>query len=666
MGWDIDSRLALVPGLEGCPSLAELLKDLVRERPQLQIYLLLWDFSSIYLFGREAFQTIKLGMGTDSRIHFHFDDQHPISASHHQKVVVLDDTLAYCGGIDLTGNRWDTASHLPDDPLRVNPAGESYAPFHDVQVAVTGAPAAWLGKLCRERWRRATGTRLPRPPRRRGQHVFDLGADSLRQATVGISRTLPSFKGQPEVREVERLFGDLIDSAKQSIYIENQYFTSSLVCRKLSESLQRPDGPEIVMVLPKLQDSWLAKVTMGLLSMRCILNLSASDHHGRFKAYYPEDARLPEGKYINVHSKVMIVDGLYARVGSANMNNRSMGLDTECDITVDGTNRPDIQAGVQRFLHRLLADHTGRSVDEVATILMSHGSLRDAIAALGVGSSQTLEEYLYPEKISSVEALVGDLEVVDMDQAVKLEKTLDEFVYSDGRLKLPERVPIGYFLTFVLSLTLAGVLAIAPDLTEFRNVVEGLLGFTPADSLEAGIVVILAFVVGGLAFIPFNLMVVATATALPAGKAFVFAMLGGMASAFVGYALGRLLGGIRGWPGLKRIFASYSRIIGETAQRQSTMSMFLVRFFPFAPFSLMNIIAGVMQLRPRPYAIGTLLGLLPGTLSLVLFQRTLLGVIREPNIGSFVIFVVVTLIVTQVFSFLSRRFGSRPERARYA
>ncbi len=38
-----------------------------------------------------------------------------------------------------------------------------------------------------------------------------------------------------------------------------------------------------------------------------------------------------------VHSKVMIVDDGFLRVGSANLNNRSMGADTECDLAFEAS-----------------------------------------------------------------------------------------------------------------------------------------------------------------------------------------------------------------------------------------------------------------------------------------------------------------------------------------
>src|SRR3569832_2150888 len=88
-----------------------------------------------------------------------------MGGSHHQKVVVIDDQLAFAGGLDLTLGRWDTPDHVPDDPRRIELNPAPARPYHDVQVAVSGAAARALGELARERWRCATGKKLRAPTR---------------------------------------------------------------------------------------------------------------------------------------------------------------------------------------------------------------------------------------------------------------------------------------------------------------------------------------------------------------------------------------------------------------------------------------------------------------------------------------------------------------------
>ena len=89
----------------------------------------------------------------------------------HQKIVVVDDAVAFSGGLDLTTRRWDTRAHRLDDPGRVDLAGVPYAPFHDVQAIVDGKAAAALAELARVRWAHGACARAPpiRPVGDRGR-----------------------------------------------------------------------------------------------------------------------------------------------------------------------------------------------------------------------------------------------------------------------------------------------------------------------------------------------------------------------------------------------------------------------------------------------------------------------------------------------------------------
>src|SRR4051812_9424436 len=167
VGWDVDTRVRLVaedPARDGFPStLLAFLDAVLAQRPELHVHVLAWDFSMIYTFEREMLSSYKFGWRGHGRLHFTLDGDHPQWASHHQKIVVVDDRVAFAGGLDLTIRRWDTSEHAGHDRRRVDPRGEPYAPVHDVQMMVDGEAAAALGALCRERWQRATGEVLPGP-----------------------------------------------------------------------------------------------------------------------------------------------------------------------------------------------------------------------------------------------------------------------------------------------------------------------------------------------------------------------------------------------------------------------------------------------------------------------------------------------------------------------
>src|SRR3954452_12643417 len=116
IGWDLDSRTRLVgencaPDDDWPETLREFLSRLVRERRGLTVYLLAWDFAVLYALEREPFPSLTLGWNTPSRVRFRLDNVLPVGASHHQKIIVVDDALAFSGGLDLTIRRWDTSRH---------------------------------------------------------------------------------------------------------------------------------------------------------------------------------------------------------------------------------------------------------------------------------------------------------------------------------------------------------------------------------------------------------------------------------------------------------------------------------------------------------------------------------------------------------------------------
>ena len=165
LGWDITAHIDLHPGLvapDAPTRLDKLLVHIARRRPALRCYLLTWDYGALYTLERDPLTRWRLGWRMPRGIRLGFDDHHPVGGSHHQKIVVVDDQLAFCGGIDLTAHRWDTCAHRPEEPARVTPLGAAYGPYHEVHAMVTGPAAASLGELARDRWR-ALGTK-PLPP----------------------------------------------------------------------------------------------------------------------------------------------------------------------------------------------------------------------------------------------------------------------------------------------------------------------------------------------------------------------------------------------------------------------------------------------------------------------------------------------------------------------
>ncbi|MGH9321386.1 MAG: VTT domain-containing protein, partial [Vicinamibacteria bacterium] len=301
LGWDTDSKIPLRREA-GAPGLESFLRTKLEENPELRVHVLSWDFAMVYAFERELAPLFRLSWSSHERLHYHLDGHHPVGACQHQKVVVIDDSVAFAGGFDLTKSRWDTTEHRVDEPGRSTPDGSPYPPFHDVQMAVDGDAARTLGDLARERWHRATGERIE-PERDTDSDPWPGGLEAdAENAVVGIARTLPPYDSTDPVREVERLHLDAIAAARDSIYIESQYFTSMTIAEALCARLEEAEGPEVVAVVPGECPGWLEETTMGVLRNQCLLRLLNADRYGRFRVYHPVVGDVP----IFVHSKVMV------------------------------------------------------------------------------------------------------------------------------------------------------------------------------------------------------------------------------------------------------------------------------------------------------------------------------------------------------------------------
>jgi len=151
-----------------------------------------------------------------------------------------------------------------------------------------------------------------------------------------------------------------------------------LITEALAARLAEPDGPEVVLVSTGRAPSWFDHLTMDRARGAMIWRLRAADVFGRFRAFWPATAR---GDTVIVHSKTSVFDDRLARVGSANLNNRSGGFDTECELAVEGHDEPARRA-IEAFRDRLVGHFMGHTGDAVAKARADYGGLVGAIEAL--------------------------------------------------------------------------------------------------------------------------------------------------------------------------------------------------------------------------------------------------------------------------------------------
>jgi phospholipase D1/2 len=637
VGWDVDSRVEIVAdpgraadGEDTLPRpLGDLLNALARRRRGLRVELLEWDFPMLYAPDRQVLPVYALGWQTHRRVSFCLAGDHPVGASHHQKLVVVDDAVAYVGGIDLTSCRWDTSAHTPDDPRRRTADDTDYPPFHDVQVVLDGAAARALGELVRTRWQRATRRSQCPPPRASADppvapwpaHV----APDFEQVDVAIARTEAAHAGRPQVEEVRQLLVDAIGAARRWLYIENQYFSSSVIADVVAERLQAEQGPEIVVVTRRRAGGWLEEATMSVLRARVLERLRGYDRHGRLRVYYPDAQGLDEVSIV-VHSKLLVADDRLLIVGSANLNNRSLVLDTECCVALEAGEGESAaaSAAIARVRDRLLAEHLGVEADAVAAALRRSGSLVETVEALR-GGARTLVplDAAVPEEL---DGLVPEAALVDPEAPVSLDRLADELVPHQGRPTLRRQAALlAGFVLFAAAVAAAWRWSPLSEIADARSLADFAGEF--AGSPLAPLWVLAAYLVAGLAAVPITLMIVVTALVFGAWIAFGYAMVGSLCAAAltfgIGHALGRDLVGRIGGEGLNRL----NRRLG----RRGLLAVVTVRILPLAPFTVVNLAAGASHIRLRDFLLGTALGMLPGILAITVFSDRLLAVLREPS-----------------------------------
>ncbi len=657
LGWDIHSKLQLVRGEEddGLPVELGALLDYVASNQSVDVYLLSWDFAMIYLLERESFPSYTFEHKTHSRVRFELDAAHPQGASQHQKLVVVDDSVAFCGGIDLSQWRWDSSEHRPDDERRVDPAGNAYQPFHDLQMAVDGDAAAALAALARERWRRATGEELaPVPTEKRGKPWPPSLTPAVRDVPVAIARTEPAHDGRDGVQEVQQLYLDIIAAATRYIYIENQYLTARSVAGALADRLRRDDAPEVVIVMPEKTGGWLEQQTMDVVRGRVVKQLVEADTGHRLRLYYPQ-VSASGGVSTMVHAKLMIADDLWLVLGSANLSNRSMALDSESNLALQAQPESDTARALRQLLAELLAQHLACEPAEVARVLQRERSLIDAIEELREGE-HTLQ-LLDAEVDPTVDELVPDSALVDPEKPLDAELFVSSFVPEDYRPHSARRIVLAV-ITLAALLGLAAAWRWTPlgEMLDLNQLVERAreLNAQPA----APLLIMLLFGFAVALAIPLTLLVVAAVLAFGATSGFLYSIVGAELGALISYGMGHMAGRDL----LRRYAGRTLNAVSRRLSRRGVLAIFTLRIVPVAPYAVINLVAGASHISLRDFALGTLLGLVPGLAAIALFADGVVQALREPGQGS-ITWVVGLLLILGVAGFGLRKLLQRRQGA---
>ncbi len=627
VGWDIDSRVRLVGDSgtvdDGAPEeLKALLAFVVQRRPELSVHVLLWDYSIVYALDREPLPGLNLGWSTPRQIEICLDDVLPLGSCHHQKIVVVDDAVAFCGGLDLAVGRWDTTEHRPRHPDRCAPDGEPCPPFHDLQMVIDGAAAAALAELVRARWLEAACRQaLPFEPT--GDPWPDAVRPDLTDVEIGIARTIPTMSGRPGVHEIKALYCRAVAAAERFIYIENQYLTADCVAEALVRRMTENPQLQVIVVGPKQPAGWLEARSMGAGRERFVRRLEEAGVIDRFRLLYPVVVDGGDETPVMVHAKVLTVDDGLLMIGSANLNNRSMGTDTECNLVVEAASAAESEA-IAGLRDRLLAEHLDATPEAVKACFAEQPSPFDALDQL-IGSGRRL-------------AVIKDHAPWDDDLAHSLREVADperpidhEDLVGDMFEPEPERSPrkpvVKFGLAAVVLLGLPLSWQVTPlaewvDPSRLEPLVEGF-----ARCAWAPLIALVAYVAGGLVMFPVTVLIALTAMALGPLTGFLYAAIGSVVSAAVAYQIGA----IAGRRGLRRLVGRRLNKVSRAMGKRGIFSIVALRLVPMAPFTVVNLISGASHIRFGDYMLGTLIGMAPGIAVMTALGDRLRQVLNNPS-----------------------------------
>ena len=236
LGWGFDPRTRLTPDAQGhehgSDEIGVLLPRLAAIRPELDIRVLIWKSALPVSISQHFFPHRARWWFAGTRVKFELDATVPFGACHHQKVLVIDDAIAFCGGGDFGVDRWDSTRHLDLDLRRSMPGGARHAPRHEVMMLMDGDAALALGDLVRQRWADA-GLKAPSPVEavdrdlERHDPWPSVVAPHWRDVPIAIARTEPAWRRNAEVREIEALHLDNIRRARRDILSQTQQCTQS-------------------------------------------------------------------------------------------------------------------------------------------------------------------------------------------------------------------------------------------------------------------------------------------------------------------------------------------------------------------------------------------------------------------------------------------------------
>ncbi|MFL5909085.1 MAG: phospholipase D-like domain-containing protein [Gaiellaceae bacterium] len=339
-GWHVTPSFALTRG-ERPQVVRELLAEAAERVP---VRVLLWAGApALFKPTRSEVREQQRKLVTGTRIRAELDQRERMMHCHHEKLVIVDDEIAFVGGIDMTsmaGDRYDSSAHPAEGRLG----------WHDVSSRLRGPAVGDVAAHFAARWTEVAGEPIEAGPPPEAAGSSDV------QVVRTVPETVYEFLPRGDFRILESYLRAL-RSAERLVYLENQFLWSPEVVSVLADKLRHPpsDDFRVVVVLPSRANNGQDD-TRGQVAV-----LTEAD--GGAKRFLAATISARTGTTVDriyVHAKVGIVDDRWLTVGSANLNAHSLFNDSEMNLV---TCDPELARAARL---RLWAEHLERDQDDIS------------------------------------------------------------------------------------------------------------------------------------------------------------------------------------------------------------------------------------------------------------------------------------------------------------
>lgn len=275
----------------------------------------------------------------------------------HRKLVVVDARTAFVGGINVIDD-WDGADRrIP--------------PRHDYAVMVEGPLLAHIHHAARRLWQTVRWAGM----HRRYREPPHIAPDAVPRGAIAAAFLVRD--NLRHRRDIEEHYLDAIESAKDEIVLANAYFLPGRRFRHALLDAARRGVRVVVLLQGKVEYRLLHYATQALYGALIGAGVRVFEYHANF-----------------LHAKVAVVDGLWATVGSSNIDPFSLLLAREANVAVR-------DAGFARALLGSLASAMESGAREVrpedlkrrrlplrAASWLAYSAVRFMIGITGYGASE--------------------------------------------------------------------------------------------------------------------------------------------------------------------------------------------------------------------------------------------------------------------------------------